>query len=45
MTPVLSYCTVRSFTNGFVPLVALKPKETKANNDNDPLASVLGLWL
>ena len=40
----LSYCTARLFQNGFVPLVALRPTESRANNDNEPLVLAPSVW-
>jgi len=34
MNQVLSYCTARSFSRGFIPLVALRPRKVEAHNDN-----------
>jgi len=44
MSQVLSYCTSRLFLTGFIPLVALRPQVVQANNDNEPLAQVPGMW-
>jgi hypothetical protein len=34
MNQVLSYCTARIFSHGFIPLVALRPGKVEAHNDN-----------
>jgi hypothetical protein len=36
MNQVLSYCTARIFSHGFIPLVALRPRTVDAHNDNRP---------
>jgi hypothetical protein len=44
MKPILSYCTAKVFSMGLLPMAHMSLPKAVAENDNDKLLPLSGVW-